>query len=154
MKSLKHINKTELFVFQKNANYLRKKSNVMLYIWDLYTPRPASYGAWPSIIFLGSQDIFLDSDNSLSTVLIADIPNFYAQDPLLVHKGAAGGQLWNTHVRFHTQGNIRPGPNNTTSMGDPDHLERLLGATEPVFGLCLHFWVEKYTFSWACPTEE
>lgn len=54
MKSLKHINKTELFVFQKNANYLRKKSNVMLYIWDLYTPRPASYGAWPSIIFLGS----------------------------------------------------------------------------------------------------
>lgn len=37
------------------------------------------------------EDIFLDSDNSLPTVLIADIPNFYAQDPLLVHKGAAGG---------------------------------------------------------------
>lgn len=59
------------------------------------------------------------------------MPNFLAQDALLIHKGAAGGWLWNTHCQALCMGS---GPNSTTSVGDPNHLDRLLGATEPVSG--------------------
>ena len=43
--------------------------------------------------------------------------------------------MWKTHCQVLYGDDIRPGPHNTASAGDPNQLERLLGATEPVFGV-------------------
>ena len=99
-KSLKHINKTELFFFfRKMPIILEKIKCDVMYLGSVFffffgpTPQDQHHMVHGLLSFFLAlrEDIFLDSDNSLPTVLIADIPNFYAQDPLLVHKGAAGG---------------------------------------------------------------
>ena len=154
IKSLKHINKTELLVFQKTANYLRK-NQMWCYIFGICTLQDQHHMVHGLLLFFLALRTFFWTQTTgfLLFWLLTYLISMHKILFLFIRKQQEAS-CGIPAVRFHTQGNIRPGPNNTTSMGDPDRLERLLGATEPVFGLCLHFWVEKYTFSWACPTEE